>query len=74
MEASLPRPPKVGNTNGVKEADSTLQTVLMFLFKFMSTEQKAYLSLAVARCVGIKHPNIEKCILLSTPKTSGMDI
>ena len=49
-------------------------SILTFLLKFMSTEQRTYLSLAAARCVGMKQPNIKKCTLSSTPKTSGTDI
>ena len=40
----------------------------------MSTEQRSYLSSAIARCVGMKHSNIKKCTLSSIPKASGMDI
>ena len=32
--------------------------ILTFLFKFMSMEQRTYLSLVVARCIRIKHPTV----------------
>ena len=44
-------------------------TIFSFLFKFMSTKQRSYLSLAIARCVGMKHPNIKNapCRLPQNP-------
>ena len=77
MVASLPRPPKLENTKGVKEADYNSNTISIFSFllKFMSTKQRSYPSLVIARCVGMKHPNIKNASCMSSiPKPSGMDI
>ena len=53
---------------------SNTVSIFVFLLKFMFPEQKSYLSLTIARCVGMKHPNIKRCTLSSTTKASGMDI
>ena len=37
-------------------------SMLMFLFKFISTKQRTYLSLVAARCVGMKHSNIKNAL------------
>ena len=44
-------------------------TIFSFLLKFMSTEQRSYLSTAIARCVGMKHPYIKNvpCCLPQKP-------
>ena len=46
-----------------RTTDSTFRTrspYSCFFLKFMSTEQRSYLSPAIAKCIGMKHPNI-KC-------------
>ena len=44
---------------------SNMVTIFSFLLRFISMEERSYLSTAIARCIGMKHPNIKNapCLL-----------